>query len=52
MKAGRAWYCPKDGHQKSEGGQGGPIKKKLDSFTFEMSKNHAIPNFCATGAEG
>ena len=34
------------------GGQWGPIKKKLDSFTLETSKNHLIRNFCAMGAWG
>ena len=38
-------YSLKDAHQKSEEGQWGPIKKKLDSFTLETSKNHLIRNF-------
>ena len=31
------------------GGQWGPILKKLDSFTLEMSKNHLIRNFLRNG---
>ena len=31
------------------GGQWGPIKKKLDSFTLETSKNQLIRNFLRNG---
>ena len=46
---GLNWYLSKDVHQKSEGGQWGPIKKKLDSFPMETSKNHLIRNFLRNG---
>ena len=45
------WYFSKDAHQKSEEGQWGPIKKKLDSFTLETSKNHLIRNFLRNGRQ-
>ena len=46
---GLNWYFPKDAHQKSDGGQWGPILKKLDSFTLETSKNHLIRSFLRKG---
>ena len=50
MKAGRAWIgIYQKMHIKNLRGQWGPIKKKLDSFTLETSRNHLIRNFMRNG---
>ena len=44
-------YFPEEAHKKSErrGDERGLIKKKLDSFNLETSKNHLLRNFPRNG---